>query len=64
MNKKHDLKNIVINAVPIIHGDEEDEITTITAVADIKSIRLTQIITPQPYSVYALCKLYEHFQRN
>ena len=23
-----------------------------------------EIVTPQPYSVFALCKVYEHFQRN
>jgi hypothetical protein len=32
--------------------------------ADIRIINLTEIITPQPYSVFALCKLYEYFQRN
>jgi hypothetical protein len=31
---------------------------------DIREIKLAEINIQQPYSVFALCKLYEHFQRN
>ena len=62
MHKKQDLKNIIINETTIIYN-EEDEVITVSR-AKVKNINPAQIITPQPYSVYALCKLYEHYQRN
>jgi hypothetical protein len=47
-----ELKNIAII-------DEE-----ISSLTDVVFMPASEIYTPHPYSVYALCKLYEYFQRN
>ncbi len=61
MNKKQDYKDEVIE-----HTLKEEAVDTVISDKgiDIVTINVDEIITSTPYSVYALCKLYEYFQRN
>jgi hypothetical protein len=65
MNKKRDLKDEITGQ---ILKEEGVEIFIIYAgigrFVDIEMINVTEIITPHPYSLFALCKHYECFQQN
>ena len=68
MNNKPGFKNkTTTSASPYDKEEMADVIISrekLVGIRDIKSLKLAEITTPQPYSVSALCKLYEHFQLN
>jgi len=66
MNRKQDAKNKIAEQP---FKEEMPDLVVIyegiaMLVSSMEIICLTEIITPQPYSVFALCKHYEYFQRN
>jgi hypothetical protein len=68
MNKKQNSQRAVILSARGFNNTGAGEVIvpfkrTIIA-EDNRTIRMPEIITPRPYSVFALCRTYEQFQRN
>lgn len=67
MNKNRDFKD----TPPLQPNEEEDKIVGaifesagMSPALRLHTINLGKIVTPQPYSVFTLCILYENSQRN